>query len=463
MRGASDGTFAPLPRRRHGSADEPWRPLGEGAARAAPTAPHATPSLERHRWSGPERFWAKGPVRLALGVGLILSGVAHCAMLPLEIPHGFEIKDVEGEAEIPVDVMQAEDPGVPPPAPVEPKSEGEAQERDPAAPRATSDAGVVDASPPDAIAPRPTDAGVREALDEGGTSPANAPAPKDPQASGGAAGAVQADVINVMLVVNAEVIRKNPVGAKMGFLLRGVPQWEDFMRGTDIDPVRDTDWVLISGPSLVNTAKDIVLVHYSATEAIVDRAIDVVSEKYAGGGPFDAGVPGVKATLAHADRAERVILRPQARVLVVVPPSVAERVARQLRASRVPAHVRPGEAAYLRLVNPHHAMPEIPDTITEMRLRVVPRADEGADVFIDGDTKDADAAEHAARTVRDIVRNHNDAVVSFLTRGLLDGVDVTSEGGLVKAHVTASKEQVVSLLNLVAGFLGVQPPRSAGK
>ncbi len=412
-------------------------------------------------------------MRLALGVGLVLSGAAHCTVVPLELPQGFEIKDVEGEAAIPVDVMEAvDDPASSPaPTPAEAKNEADPKEKDPAAPAVARDGGVaVDAEAPDAAA-RPTDAGtgqggidgaVAEATDGGGASPREAPGPRDPQAIVGAAGAVQADVVLVMVVVNAEVIRKNPVGAKMGFLLRGIPQWEAFMSGTDIDPVRDTDWVVISGPSLINTARDIVLLHYSATDAVVDHAVEIVSQKYDRGGPFDAGVPGVKATLAHADRAERVILRPQPHVLVVVPPSIAEKEARQLATARVPAHVRPGEAVYLRFISPHRAMPELPESIAELRLRVVPRPDDGADVFIDGDTKDADTATHAARDVRNVVKNHNDMMVSLLTRGLLDGVDVTTEGSVVKVHLTASKEQIATLVNLVAGFLGVQPPHAGG-
>jgi hypothetical protein len=388
----------------------------------------------------------------------------------LDVPSGFEVKDLEGAADIPVDVLEGEDPAPPPePAPAEAKGEPASKEKDPTAEAAARDAGAPhDAAVHDAAPPRVTDAGAGQGDLDGAVAEADGAAPiagshspRDPQGIVGAAGAVQADVVNVILVVNAEVIRKHPVGAKMGFLLRGIPQWEDFMNGTDIDPVNDTDWVLISGPSLVNTAKDVVLIHYSATDTAVDRAIDVVSRKYARGGPFDAGVPGVSATLAHADRAERVILRPQTRVLAVVPPSVAEKEAKNLVRNRVSPHVRPGEAAYLRLVNPHHAMPEIPDTITEMRLRVVPRtADEGADVFIEGDAKDADTASAASRTVRDAVRSHNSMMVALLTRNLLDGVDVGNEGNLVKVHLTASKEQIASVINLVAGFLGVQPPAS---
>jgi hypothetical protein len=301
-------------------------------------------------------------------------------------------------------------------------------------------------------------AGVAVAALDGG---APATGPRDPQAILGAAGTVQADVVLVMVVVNAEVIRKNPVGARMGYLLRGIPQWDEFMSGTDIDPVRDTDWVMISGPSLVNTTRDIVMIHYAATDVAVDKAVDVVSAKYDKGGPYDAGVPGVRAKLAHADRGERVLLRPQPHVLAVVPPSVAEKVARQLVAAKVPAHIRPGEAAYVRVANPHHPIPEIPDTISEMRLRVVPRADDGADVYIDGDTKDPEAATAAADVLRAVVRRHNDGLTSLLTHGLLDHVEVTPEGSQVRLHLTASRDQIETLVTLVGDFLGVKPGGAA--
>jgi hypothetical protein len=441
--------------------------LGEGAAQAAPTAPHATPRLGGGPRSGPERFWARWPVRVALGLCLVISGVAHCAVVPFEVPRGFQVNDVEGEAAIPVDLL-AEDETPPAPPPEVPIAQskvdlGEGKQplaavlhpdagnrRDANVPDAASDAS--DGSAETGLAGPGTDGAV--ALADGGAGSG----PRDPQAIVGAAGAIQADVVLVMLVVNAEVIRANPVGARMGLLLRGIPQWDEFMSGTEIDPVRDIDWLMISGPSLINTARDVVLVRYAASDSIVDHAIDVVSRKYDRGGRIDSGVPGVRASLAHADRAERVLLRPQAHVLAVVPPSVAEKVARQLALSRVPAHVRPGEAAYLRLVNPHHPMPEIPESITEFRVRVVPRSDEGADVFVDGDTNGADVAAQAADDLRKVVRRHDDAFTALLTHGLLNHVEVTTDGAQVKVHLLATRDQIETLTTLVGDFLGVTLP-----
>lgn len=453
--------------------------LGEGAGQEAPTAPHATPRRDTGPRTGPERFWAHWPVRLALGASLVVSGLAHCAVVPFELPHGFEVNDVEGEAAIPVDVLEGVDeppPPPPPPPPTEPQAQEQLDkfaeaarlaarqaQRDAGAPDAAADAPPVDAAS-DAIADAGADGswldGAVASLDDAGAAGAGQ-GPRDPQAILGAAGDIQADKVLVMLVVNAEVIRQNPEGARMGFLLRGIKQWNDFMNGTDIDPLRDADWLMISGPSLVNTSRDVVLIHYSAPDAKIERAMDQVAHNYAKGGGYDAGVPGMKAVTSYADDAERVVMRPRPHVLAVVPPSVAQKVARQLAHAAVPAHIRKGEAMYLRVWDPHHPMPEIPATITEARMRIVPRDDDGADIYVDGDTKDAASAAQAAEDLKGIVSRHNDMWISLATHGLLDHVDVTSEGPMVKVHLTATRDQIATMVNLVATFLHVAPPNPA--
>jgi hypothetical protein len=451
------------------------RALGDGAAQAAPTAPHATPASQgrRRKRSGPERFWTRRSLRMALGPFLFLSLVAHYLLFPVELPHGFEVNDVEGEAVIPVDVFAAEEPPppppeIPPPPPAVPDKTDEERAREiAAAAAARNDAGVAhDAGPTDAATgdASPSDAATSDgevmvAAADGGASDAAVAVAETDAGPGAMVGAtLQRDSNLVSLIVNAEVIRQHPVGARMGFLLRGIPQWDEFMSGTNIDPVRDTDWVQIWGPSLINTAHDVVLIHYSAPDAVVDRAVAVVGRKYDQGGRVDVGVPGVKATLAHADQAERLLLRPQAHVLAVVPPGHAKADAQTLVAMRIPTHnPASGEAVLLRLVNPHHPMPEVPESITVMRMRVVPRADLGADVFTEGDTKDAAEAAAAADALRRLVRRHNDAFTAMLTHGLFDHVEVTTEGPLVKAHLVVTLDQIETLTALVASFLGVQP------
>jgi hypothetical protein len=427
-------------------------------------------------------------VRIASGVAFAISLVAHAMLFPVDL-RPIEVHDVEGEAAIAVDVLSlaetqeaersaalqakgapdtaaiAEGPSIQPEdggaATVGALDGGDRND----GPLASDASGALDGSPAsdasvtleDSPASRATTGNDGSDGREGGDGavlPGNDAAAPDP---GALIGAIQTERVLVMLVVNAEVIRRNPVGARMGYLLRGIPQWSEFMAGTTLDPVRDTDWIVISGPSLVNTERDVVLIHYSAPDRLIDRAVASLGRRYARGGAIDAGVPGVKATLAHADRAERVILRPQPRVLAVVPPSAASRVARQLVGARIRAPIREGDAVYLRFVSPHRALDEIPASIEQLRLRVVPRADQGADVLVDGDATDSASAAAAAAQLARFVRRRNDTLTSLVTHGLLDQVEIASEGSSVKIRLAVTEDQLDMLTALVGDFLGVQP------
>ena len=152
----------------------------------------------------------------------------------------------------------------------------------------------------------------------------------------GAAGSAQAGPQNVIVTINMAVIRTHPEGKRLGPLISAVPQWEDFIQGTKVDPLRDTDWVSINGPSLIHSEKDVILVHYSASDAVVDQAIVALGKKHGHGGPADVGVPGVKAVHGYADRAERIFLRPQPHVLAVVPTTTPGPPPRSSRGRRSP-------------------------------------------------------------------------------------------------------------------------------
>ena len=93
-------------------------------------------------------------------------------------------------------------------------------------------------------------------------------------------------------------------------------------------------------------------------------------------------------------------------------------------------------------------------------MRITPRSDGGADVFIEGDTGDSQSASSAADEVQRFVRRHDDALTSLLTHGILDHVDVAAEGPLVRAHLTATRDQIATLVALVGDVLGVQPDDS---
>lgn len=470
-----------------------------GAAAVAPTAPHATAPRSADK-SGPARFWSARRLRVAWIVAFTLSLAVHVATSPWDLlpdTSGLEFKDPDDELTIPVDLLGEEPP---PPEPEPPPPEPPSSETDPdgpnakrpdaGAPKRVQDAGApdasidvedagpadaapdtrdapLDASPSEDLGDAASDAGLVALADAGAAPGANGP--RDPGSMIGLAGIVTAGQVNVTLLVNISVVRQNPVGARIGPLLFALPQWNDFIRGADaekagVDPIRDTDWILIYGPSLIHTERDAVLVHYSAPDKLVDEAVDAVAMRYDRGGPFDAGVPGVKASLGYADLAERVFLRAQPHVLAVVPKDKATEFAKALRRAPISPKVRPGEAMRLTVVDPWKQI-SIPGlkfdrAVSELRMWIVPRADGSADLFAEGDCADELAAEDAARALTDLLRRQNSVGVRIATRGLLNDAKVVANGKRFEFKLTASRDQLEAILQLVGAFLGanVAPP-----
>jgi hypothetical protein len=451
---------APIPGAARGAVPEVRR----GAARVAPTSPHATPpdpAAPAAKKSGPERFWDARRVRIALGACFVLSAGMHYAVSPWTMfpRSSLEVHDLDGELTIPIDLLEA--PATPPPPPPPPPAAATPTPSPP--PNATGTA-IADAGAPrphrDAGAPPdagpPSDAG---AIRDAGTADARAVASaNDAGAPPGNLEGVSGPKL-VTVAINVDVIRTNPVGAQLGPLLRGIPQWDEFMAGTDVDPVRDIDWIYIFGPGLIHTEKDAVLIRYNMADARAAKNIELLSHKDVNGGAWDSGVPGVKAWRGHADRAWRVFMLPRPHVAAMVPPDFAPVAARAF--SRVEPHVelRPGEAVRFTVANASHALPwQLPPTLGELRMWVVPRPDAGADAWAEIDAPDDATADAAAHRLKDVAREQNSLAVKLVTRGVLDDFDATSEGKLVKVHLPASEDQLAALYDLIAAYLGVNTP-----
>ncbi len=273
----------------------------------------------------------------------------------------------------------------------------------------------------------------------------------------------------VRLLVNMNEIRKNPVGAQMGPLMSAIPQWDEFMAGTKVDAVRDADWITITGPSLLHTERDVIMVHYSAPDPVIDHAIDLIRQRSHNGAGFDAGVPGVKATLGHADRAPRVFLRPQPHVVAVTPPDYAETAARMLVKRKLTAHILAGEAMRLTVQHPHGPFPTLfPEEMTEVRLWVVPRADGGADVHGEGRCPEASIAAAATANVEKLLHQFKGSMAgigaNMLTHNALDSLTIRADGSTMKveARVTRSSSRRSSGSLPVSSASACSPAEAAG-
>lgn len=410
---------------------------------------------------------------------------------------GLEFKDNNDPLSIPVDLIGEEpppppEPEPPPPAPPDPtpaptKDPKAPAVKDAGAPKKPVDAGenlaeVLDAgiehevldgsSPTDAgeVDGSPTsvdDAGLVATLTDAGATGGSS-GPRDPESMFGLTKVVNAGVQNVVLGVNVAVIRKHPIGARMGPILQAIPQWRDFLRGapSPVDPIRDTDWILIYGPSLIHTDRDAVLVRYTASDDAVDMTIAAIAKSYDKGGPFDAGVPGVKASLGFADNGQRVFLRPQSKLLVIVPPSHAREAALTFK-KQSPRGPSAAEAMRLIVRNPTNQI-SIPglkfsQSLKEIRLWILPRTDGGAEVFAEGDCTDEAAAVDSAEKLTELLKKQNSLGVKIATRGLLNKAAIVADGTKIKLHVEATPEQMEAILQLTAAAVGanVTPPTNA--
>jgi hypothetical protein len=369
----------------------------------------------------------------------------HSWLTPWDLmPEGFEIRDADGEATLPIDLEEDDVPAAPPPGTGAPKpaatNDPNGVTVDAAVPLPTLDAGAPEAGADASLDGAADDAG----MDDGGLDP---DARVDPTTL--ASDLTSSDPA-VLLVLNMTLIKQQQLGSKLGPLLTAIPQWDDFIGGTGIDPVRDTDWVMIAGPSLRNTSKDIILIHYTASDDMVDKAVDVVAAKYPQGGPYDAGVANVRAALGHADNAPRVFLRPRPSYLAVLPVASAHKQAERLRAKEERPRIGAGEAFRMRILTPQNVMPQLPPQVTKLTLWIVPNADGSADIYAEGECASAQDALDATTKTRDLVLRSNSLIVQVMTLSLLNGAQVTQSGTNMELTLHASAAQLDAVLNLVA-------------
>ncbi len=444
------------------------RPLGDGAGASAPTAPSATPPVAiADARTGPARFWGAKRMHQGLAIGFALSAAFHYAIAPISvIPAGpsIDFHEQAGDLSIPIDFISEGTTDKPGTTSKDPKSAGgssTSELTDAASNSAVGDAGTnagdaggADASQEDASAS--DDGGGMITVVEGGVG-------RDPQSLLGAAASVSAGPNNVTIMVNFAELRQHPEGQNLGRVLAGIPQWRTFMSNAQgaalLDPMRDADWMIIMGPSLLETQNDAVFLHYSTPDATVDHVIDTVSRTYAKGGPVDLGVPRVKAWKGFADRGERVFIRPRPHVVVIVPSSKAREFARVLVTNPITPHVHAGEAFSVRALRPGGSTNAIPPDITEMRMWIVPRAsDGGGDLYAEGDCPSDAAAQTDAEAIKNLIQQKNSIGVRLLTAGFFNKVEVTASQSQVHLHINGTQAQIEALLHIAAGLVGVTLP-----
>jgi hypothetical protein len=413
-------------------------------------------------WS---RAWHRRRFRLLVGISI----AAHLALTPWRIvpTSSLEYRDVDGELEILAGAFEEEAPPPPPPEAPPPPPTAEAPSAD-----GVFDAGVRR----DASADAGTDAGHGDAGDAGDTDAADADAADaiaDPLGDAGlfaarglkgadellgtSAGVAAADQYTMVMLDVAE-LREDPIGQRLPIFLTAIPEWEKFVAGVDVDPIRDAEWLVVYGPSLRRTGRNVVVVKTRMSDANLEAAVAAVASKYEQGGPIDAGVRGVKATLGYANFAERVFLRPQPKLLVVVPPDKAGEAATAFRKATFASKLRPGELARVHVKSPSKPFPWIPATVTEARMWIASLGEDGFLIRLEGDTASPEEAEAVVPVIRSVIARENSLGVRLVTLGLLDAAKVDARGTHVQAEVRATREQAEAIMGFLGGVVGVAWP-----
>jgi hypothetical protein len=361
---------------------------------------------------------------------------------------------------IPISLLEdqgkTEEPA-PPPEPKEtPGPEPKAPKRE--HPRRVVDAGAPDAESQDAGAV--AEAGERKAGQDAGSALAasetqtdgGGPSVKDALSLvGGLKRAVQGTENNVTLVVWFSTIREHPLGAQVGALFSCNVQWRDFM-GDLVDPLRDLDGVMVTGPRMADSSKIVALAQHRMEESRVVEVMNTIgarAKRTGSGGPVPTGHEGMVAVRFHADRADRIALTHPTHMIAVTPPEGFE----QLRDMRGPLTFPPGrgKAMSATIVNPWRPANKalgtrLPDTLTQVRINISAANDGGVDIEAEFDDQDAALAKAHAALVSEQVRSIGMGVV-------LTDVEFVAQGSQLKAQTHLSRLSSALVLGFGRGMV----------
>ncbi len=288
------------------------------------------------------------------------------------------------------------------------------------------------------------------AQDAGGGDARAASPIRDPVGLAGAAGKVAPQSPNVSLLIYTDRIRKHPLAQQFGPILASVPQWDSFFAGTHIDPIQDTDRILLAGPQFRDSSRIVAVVQYNVPQSKVKAAVSaLVTRSGSRGAWLDTKVPAAKA---YADRADRFFVFPSPKILAVVPSDGLDQ-ALKLKATTFPR--AKNEAVVFFLKTPRNAFRglavRIPESIEWTRCSMTMSEDGGADVHIEAKDQDPASAMSTASTLsQELTRI---AVIPLINKRLLDPVTFRAEGNTVRADIHLSAAQLRTIFSLVAARL----------
>jgi hypothetical protein len=465
----------------------------------------------------PEGIWPLRDVRLrTLVLCLAAALILHSPLLPSRIgafvrmllrAHTEETVPGDQEVVVPVELddgmLEGERPRengepmppepTPPPEPLDDDPDG-ASLRDAGArpPASSEDAGTPDGGPSDAgeedaavsEAGAP-DAGPEELADGGGpdagqaVAQADAGAPgaggrlEDPYAAAGGPAGVAPQQPNVRIYLAADRIRKQAAGPLFAEMLVGIPEWNEVIGGTGIDPMRDFDHILVSGPQLRDPKLIVVALDFNVPTNRMKQAVERAMTKSSPPGAWLEGYPFPVASLGP-DGYRRAVLLPQKHLLVLLPASAEDQI-EQLK--QVKPFRPSGKASIVMyMLTPWRAFRgtgfPVPKRIRWMRLTLTgvdtPAGAAAGGYLLEVEAEDESAAA-AAEDSRDLSKALEDVrVIPLLVKDveIIGKPEFSVEGAMIHAKAEVSVHQVERIVKFVKGWMkervkeeGSQPPK----
>jgi hypothetical protein len=279
------------------------------------------------------------------------------------------------------------------------------------------------------------------------TMPAGANGPHDAAGMIGAAGAAVVGSPEMTAFVNTAEIRAHPKGEQIGRpLVAALVGWNTFMPHDLVHPLRETNWVLMSGSLyLGSTQKNVILASHTLDEKGADGVFTQL-EKRLPGKRVDLKVAGVKSLEATVDGGERAYVRAKPGVLAIVPKDEGKRVAELVRRVEVSPSLRKGELVRIAFAR----VPRQVSSFMQVRLgpsRVWIEADGPAlSLNAEADCRDDEDAARTAEQVRaalDGVRGIGGLAARSLTRDAA----VWPDGKVVRYRAELD-ERILGLLSM---------------
>lgn len=312
------------------------------------------------------------------------------------------------------------------------------------------------------------DAGIADAggASDGGASDAGA-ATRDPSAVAGAPSSLVGKDPNVKILISGERLRKYELGGMFGDVLAAIPQWQQFIGTSGIDPVKDINHMLIGGPQLRDSRKVVVVLDLAVSDQKARQTIDGIIKRSKPPGKWVGETP-VPHAIAQADRGERIFaLVPGKHMVVVMPADAKDQLEKVKSIKAFDKSSKVGIAIYM--VNPANAfrgLPfQIPNTLKWMRVNVIPTDDSGVDVVLEAEDKDESLAREHAFSLENIIESVRKVDVPFVgTYEVLGKTKFVTDGKIIRAETHVTRKQLVLIMGFAKKHLEAQqkPPADAG-